>query len=413
MLKDSQRNRARQECPIDLKVIIVSTYPPLHDGIAWATHDIVQEISRLVNVIVLSNGGMKIEGKAAVYGTWKRDSILSFIRTAIICSNLNADIVHMHFHAALYGKIQNSIFFLAAIGFVKKPKVVELHSVKVPSKSRGVLERILARVFMMMAGHLFEGMVVHTHEMKSILVQEYNIPSSKVTVIPRGLRPQHPANTDEAKHTLGLDGKFLILNTSLLREGTGVEEMLESLEVLTKTTPNIIYAVLGITPSAYSLGQAYHRRIEALIRHRKIEENVRILDGSDVFDNLPIWIAASDLETFLNDDYPSEDSSFSILLDAVAYQKPVLVSSAQKFREIANILRSMGANDLVIDNLLPRGQKIAKINDALKHMMTGDKLKITIAAEFARFARTRTWRNTASSLLAFYNRIVNSERRAL
>ncbi len=393
-----------------MRVAIISTYPPLHDGIAWVTYFFAHELAKIIDVTVVVNKNANHDSHVRVSDIWERGKLRSLLKVLRYCLREKPDLVHVQFHPALYGRSYHSIFMVMMISLLVKKTVLEMHTVRVLSQTRRFTERFMILAFVRFLAYFVDIIVVHTSGMKKALIYEYALTADRIFIIPFGLQVGEVMDSDESKKLLGLEEKMIILNSSLLRKGSGVEEVIACLPKVVKRIPNLTYVAVAVSPSAYDRGFEERRKIQQLIERYNVQNKVLLLN-SGFFEHSSVWINASDALTFLHETYPSEDASFSIFKDAVAYRKPVIISDAPKFREIANILRKLGADKLVIPNCLSQEEKVERMAEAIFFLYAREDIRKSISMKFDELSKNRTWNQLAKEMIRIYELVASKNER--
>lgn len=113
--------------------------------------------------------------------------------------------------------------------------VVEFHEVVNPLEEAILPIRAYSRITGRLLSRLADGYITHSNSDKDLVVEHYNLPPSRVHVIPHGLYDQYGPALDRknSKKSLGIEpDEFVILSFGLIRPYKGVDLLLDAFESL-------------------------------------------------------------------------------------------------------------------------------------------------------------------------------------
>ena len=122
--------------------------------------------------------------------------------------------------------------------------------------------------------------VVMAEKARRLLQGVYDVPASRIEVIPHGI-PDYPfVEPDAAKARLGFDGKPVILTFGLLSPNKGIEVMIDAMPSILSRCPDCVYVVLGAThPNLVrSQGEEYRDSLLRRARDLGVEDHVVFLN---------------------------------------------------------------------------------------------------------------------------------------
>lgn len=399
------------------KVAIISTYPSLHCGIAQYTRYLVSEISKQdVEVVLLGNKGAKEKvqpERIRVLPIWQARSYRSLFRIWRAISKERPDIIHFQFHPAMYGGFLITggiLLLLRFLAWEGKKIIVTTHTIMALHriKKNIVYKSIIKWGTRFLLGST-QRIITHTKEQREVLIREYGLESDRIVVVPMGAQELKPFPKEKAKEALGLEERLVLLSPSLLREGVGVEYVIEALKELTSRLPQAVYYILGIPPATVvHLGNDYYKRLLHLRDSLGLGKRVSfLLSSRAINEDRELWLGAADVLTYLHEDYPAEDASLSIW-DSCARGKAVIVSDAPKFREVASFLKTIGAHELIIPNSLSHQEKIRVIGKAIIFVSISENRR-KIQAALRQIAPQRSWDKIARQTIQIYQDLVSDE----
>ncbi len=135
----------------------------------------------------------------------------------------------------------------------------------------------------------FDAITVHNENLRSLLINEWNIPEHKIHNLPQGidLRLFDERNIDyNIKKKLKLEGRKIIVFTAHLDVSTDMKPIFEALKIVCKRIENCTLVVAGRGP--------YQKDFEKLAKKMGLESNV-IFTGPFETKILPSYIALGDV----------------------------------------------------------------------------------------------------------------------
>jgi glycosyltransferase involved in cell wall biosynthesis len=149
-----------------------------------------------------------------------------------------------------------------------------------------VLHRLLAKV----AGFLYRNsdhIVVVTQAFEKYLVERWNVPRKKISVVENGVETNlfAPSNeSDSLKLQLNAEGKFIVCYIGTMGMAHGLETMVEAADRLRQSAPDVLFLLVG--------EGADKERIVALAKTRGLD-NLQFVDQQPR-EKIPAYISASD-----------------------------------------------------------------------------------------------------------------------
>lgn len=152
-------------------------------------------------------------------------------------------------------------------------------------KSNSLLHRALGKI----AGFLYrksDRVVVVTPAFEDFLVDHWDVPREKISVIENGVETElfAPDPATELRRELGIEGKFVVSYIGTMGMAHGLETIIAAATQLRDTNPRIVFLMVG--------EGADKDRIVSLARERRLN-NLRFVDQQPR-ENIPAYICASD-----------------------------------------------------------------------------------------------------------------------
>lgn len=281
-------------CPLNLRVVILSTYPPKKCGIANYTKDLATSINslnpnHLVEIIAMNDETSKdLEYPWEVSHQIKNDcsddyaKVLDYLNKSII------DIVIIQHEFSIYGGSQNK-YLLDFVRKLNKPFIITFHTIlEHPDATQKKTIQTLSEYA--------RAVVVLLPAASSILNHVYNINEEKIVQIHLGT-PDYPfADNKKVKKLLNLENRIVMSSINLVSENKGIHHAIEALPEVVKKYPNFLYIVAGQThPLMLNIeGESYRKRLEHLVKKLHLDNNVRFINRFISQEELINFIRASD-----------------------------------------------------------------------------------------------------------------------
>lgn len=153
----------------------------------------------------------------------------------------------------------------------------------------GAPDSLLHKALTRIAGFLYrkaEHIVVVTHAFKQVLVEDWKVPPSKVSVVENGVETElfRPRDAQAVRRELGVEDKFVAGYIGTMGVAHGLETVIEAAVELQRTLPNVLFLLVGE-------GADKQRLMELAQSHALT--NLRFL-GQQSRDKIPEYVCASD-----------------------------------------------------------------------------------------------------------------------
>lgn len=176
------------------------------------------------------------------------------------------------------------------VGPLTLPKVVTLHSLApAPTdRQRQVLGELIGSV---------AAVVVMSDAAATVLTNVYGVDPGRVEQIPFGVPDLPLTTTEEAKASVGLAGRDVILSFGLIGPDKGYELVIDALPEIVKARPNATYVILGATHPDVRLrdGEAYRESLAKRAAALKVAGHVRFVPEHVGRVQLARWLQSADV----------------------------------------------------------------------------------------------------------------------
>jgi glycosyltransferase involved in cell wall biosynthesis len=139
--------------------------------------------------------------------------------------------------------------------------------------------------------------VVMAERARSLLIDDYNVPPSKVCVVPHGVPPVEPRGRTRVKDQLDLTDRTIITTFGLVDPRKGLEYMIEAMQTVRHYDPQALYLIVGKThPELVRReGETYRRQLWQLVVDLGLERHVNFVDEYLTQTQIVEYLLASDV----------------------------------------------------------------------------------------------------------------------
>jgi len=298
-----QKIDSKEPLHLTEKVAFIGTYLPRQCGIGTFTTDLREAVSLYgsnhgrLPVIAMDDREESYNYNGEVEWTIKQNEPQDYIRAFDYLNRSDCKLLCVQHEYGIYGG-DHGAYLLDLLSQVKLPIIVTLHTVfKEPSIRQ---KKIISQMASMVTKF-----VVMTPLAKKFLSHAYEVPKSKVEIIPHGIPDIPPKDPKVVKSKLNLKGRTILLTFGLLSANKGLETVLQALpDVLTKF-PKIAYIILGTTHPVVKKreGEAYRIYLRRMVKELGLENHVFFHDQFVSLEQLTEYFSAADiyLTPYLNE----------------------------------------------------------------------------------------------------------------
>lgn len=386
-----------QTIPKSNTIIYLSTYPPRECGIATFTQDLTNALDRRFNPATKSKIVAINEGPTSFYnygtkalGQITAGNIEHYVELAEkINSAPEIKLVNIQHEFGIFGGNWGD-YLVPFLQVVKKPVVTTFHSVlpKPDDFLRGLVHFVAEKS---------KAVVVMNHLSRAVLESDYQIPKSKISLIPHGIPETTFEPTEKYKAMFGLEGKTVLSTFGLLNRDKGIEYAIRALPKVIKEFPNTIYLVLGATHPIVRRqeGEVYRNFLNKEIDRLGLRNHVKFYNKYLTIDELVNYLKATDL--YLSPMLNPRQSVSGTLSYALGCGRPV-VSTASEY-----------AKHLVTqDNgILVKFKNAKAIEHAILAILGDEKRGRSMAQAAYETTRKMIWPNVAGDYFRVYRKFAD------
>ena len=256
------------------EILVISSFPPRKCGIATYTQDLVNAIENKfsdlfsVKICALQKSNTNFQYSQKVKYILNTDDEGEY---AALASKINNDpaisIVLIEHEFGLFGGEYGS-FILNFLANINKKVLTTFHTVLPhPNKNRlKIVNQVVS---------LSDGVIVMTNYSFQILVNDYEIPSDKISIIAHGTHLIKPERINNVQPTVFKD-KMILSTFGLISEDKSIETALDALPKIIEKFPEVMYLIIGKThPEVIKIeGEIYRQFLTDKVRDLNIGKYV-------------------------------------------------------------------------------------------------------------------------------------------
>jgi glycosyltransferase involved in cell wall biosynthesis len=402
-----------------MRICIVSGYPPNIGRGAESTSMLVEALSKckeISEIYVLGNVASTSPSEERAHNigvcrVWSQNCLKSLIKVPRQITRINPDIVHVIYGYLYYGKpVFSAVFILLLLFFLKilrKPVIVTIHQVfsiqevteKFRSRFATSLPMMVIKVGFILLNKAIGSLstlVVAIHEKHVEILKEYKV---KATYIPVGLSRRKLITREQAKRTLHMDGRRILLVFGFIVPYKGIEFAIQAMPKIIEKFPDALLIIAGtIIPSLSSSKEVkdYVNDLKLKIERLGLSRNVLFIDSYIPEEEALLYFAACEVMIL---PYTEQSGPSEVQKVATIYEIPIVATNVDYFKDDIQD----GINGLLVD---PRNsESIAK---AVIELLTNNELRVKISQNLKRIAKEYTVETVAEQLIRLYEQLVSS-----
>ncbi|MDI9456982.1 MAG: glycosyltransferase family 4 protein [Dethiobacteria bacterium] len=284
-----------------LKVAFISTYPPRRCGIATYTADLTDNFRKIYSegqsngeqnyfeVIALNNTPQGYQYDREVSFHIRDQHRGDYQRAADFINVSPIDVVCLQHEFGIFGGEDGS-YIIHLLRSLKKPVVTTFHTILAePTPGQ---KKTFTRIC-----ELSTLVVVQAQMAVRLLEQVYDVPASKIVMIPHGAPDVPFLDSSFYKDRFQAEGRTLLLTFGLLGPNKGIEYAIAALEKVAAKYPEVLYIVLGATHPEIKrrYGEQYRHQLEQLVREKGLQKQITFYNQYVSLERLIEFLVATDI----------------------------------------------------------------------------------------------------------------------
>lgn len=376
-----------------LNIIYVSTYIPQKCGIATFTKDVTSAIN-LLNPKALAEIMAVVKDHEDPDFPWEvkykifQSDLNTYKEAAAYINQSSAHAVLIEHEFGIFGG-NHGDYLVTFLKHLHRPRILTCHTIiKDPSNPWGKsFKKLLPFV---------DAFTVMSRNSAKQLHELYQIPLTKITVIPHGTPDIPFSPTDSAKKKKNLSGRLILGNINLLSENKGLVYNLEAVAQIAKKYPEVLYLIIGQThPNILERdGEKYRDSLKQKIKKLGIQKNVRFVNRYVSLEELIDWLKVIDF--YVTPYLDPQQSSSGALAYAVGAGKVCISTPYLYAQELLSHDRGI---------LVPFHDSTA-IADSVIRVWENPKLMAKIQSNAYKFGRFMTWPSVALQHLDLFTKTI-------
>lgn len=321
--------------------------------------------------------------------TIKDCDISTYLQAARKLNSSKIDVVNIQHEFGLY-KGDHGDYIISFLEKLQKPVVTTFHTVlpDPPHAMKSVVKNIY---------DLSDKVVVSANIGVDILKSTFQLPLTKLTVIPHGVPDVPFIDTERPKKHIGLPGKFVIGSYGLLNPDKGIEYVLEALPQVIDNNPDkdIMYMIVGaLHPSLEkSVRDGYRQLLRDIVKELGLKKNVKFVERYLSNRDMILHFLATDICAITNMNY--RQISSGVLSQAIGCGKPIV---ATRFMHAAEALAD--GKGLLVDF-----SDVDSLSNQLSFLVSNASSRKNMALSTYRYGRTITWSEVAKMYINAFSRV--------
>ncbi|EIA07143.1 glycosyltransferase [Flavobacterium frigoris] len=383
----------------NLKMILISSFPPRECGIATFSQDLSNALNTIygctlpVEIYALENDMERCKDRDDITDILYTPILTEYRRIANVINERNdVGMVCIQHEFGLFGGDygEHILSFMLA---VNKPLVTVFHTVlpNPDSKRKNIIEAI---------NNFSEKLIVQTHNSRKILIDEYGISSEKIKVIPHGTHIVLWKDKMALKEKFDFQGKVVLSTFGLISENKNIETVLYALPQIVKEHPNVLFLILGKThPEVFKKeGEQYREKLISIIDNLNLQSNVTFINKYLELQELMEYLNSSDIYLFSSKD-PNQAVSGTFVY-AMSTGCPVISTPIPHANELID-----GSNGILLQGF----HDPAQFQKAILYLIENKEERLSMGNNAFSKMRATSWQNVAIGYGKVFGEITNKE----
>jgi glycosyltransferase involved in cell wall biosynthesis len=379
------------------EIMFITSYPPRVCGIATYSQDLIKALnnkfsnSLAIKVCALESGHANYLYPNEVKYTLNTSVADEYEKLAIkINKDHNLKIVLIQHEFGFFK--QQEPAFMQFLYEISKPVVIVFHTV-LPHPDEALKSKVLC------IAAACESIIVMTHNSAEILMNEYGLALQKISVIAHGTHLVPHLGKLFLKKKYGLKGRKVLTTFGLLSSGKSIETTLDALPAIIKTSPDVVFLVMGKThPEVLKKeGEKYRNMLEAKVKQNKLTHHVRFINSYLALPELLEYLQLTDIYVFTtNDPNQAVSGTFSYAMSCAC---PIISTPIPHAREV--LTEDTG---IIFD--FRNTQQLA---DGVIRLLNNEPLRKNISSNTLQKIVSTAWENSAVAHVMLLEKIADEK----
>jgi glycosyltransferase involved in cell wall biosynthesis len=379
----SQEISSKNHPPELAEILFITSYPPRECGIATYSQDLIMALnnkfsnSLSIKVCALESGESTYTYPEEVKFILKTSKAAGYEKLALkINKDSHIKLVLIQHEFGFY-RLQEQAF-IQFLHSLTKPVALVFHTVLPRPDNR-------LKVKVQEIADACESIVVMTQTSADILTDDYGLPIQKLSVIAHGTHLVAHLSEKLLKEKYGLAGRKVLTTFGLLSSGKSIETTLEALPDIIKTSPEVIFLVIGKTHPEVVLeeGESYREMLWQKVKQNGLQDHVRFINKYLALPDLLEYLQLTDIYLFTTND-PNQAVSGTFVY-AMSCACPIISTPIPHAREILTT-----DTGIIFD--FRNSQQLA---EGVKRLLNDEPLRRSISSNTLQKIVSSVWENSA------------------
>ena len=379
------------------EILFITSYPPRECGIATYSQDLIRALNnKFSNSLSIKVCAMEANGTTYPYPKEVKYTLKTSIAKDYekLAARINQDndikIVLIQHEFGFFHKQENA--FINFLRELSKPVVIVFHTV-LPhpgEQLKSKIQRIAA---------VCRSIIVMTHNSAGILTTDYGLSPQKISVIAHGTHLVPHLSKKFLKNKYRLTGRKVLTTFGLLSAGKSIETTLDALPAIVKTSPDIVFLVIGKThPEVVKTeGEKYREMLEQKVKQNALHDHVIFINNYLPLPELLEYLQLTDIYLFAtNDPNQAVSGTFAYAMSCAC---PIISTPIPHAREV--LTEETG---IIFDF---RNSK--QLADGVIRLLNDEPLRRNISSNTLEKIVSTAWENSAISHAILFDKIAGEK----
>ena len=367
-----------------MKIGIISSYLPLHCGIATYSSYLIEELRKLGHrvFIVCHKGGQGFD----CYPVFNYDDPDLAYKAFKTMMKFNPDVVHIQHEYGLFGeqKGMNAIPLAYKFKLSQVPLIITLHTIL---EKCGYEEQLIEKALVEIA----DTVIVHEQYQKELIRGRAGF-QDKIWVIPHGVRMINPI--PKAKEKLGFTGKKIILLMGYFRRSKNFERVVRVYPKVAEAVKDSLLLIASGSRRPEDI--SYQEEFLELVASSSAKDKIKVMLGPFSQQKFDLILSAADVVVLPY----LKGAQSGIMAHSHAFAKPMVVSSDVK--AMADLVRKFRSGLVA--------QTDPELAEAIINIITDNNLSKEFSDNTRKYVKKyASWQIIASRHIDVYNETLKNK----
>lgn len=375
------------------EILFVTSYPPRECGIATYSLDLIEALNNKfkqsfhISICPIESDTEKHSYTDNINYILNTDAPTTFTKIAkAINHDVTIQMVLIQHEFGFFAKVEEA--FQQFLEALTKPIVMVFHTV-LPHPN----ELLQAKV--QQIASVSESVIVMTNTSAQLLVNDYGIAASKITVIQHGTHLVPHADKVLLKEKYNLTGKTILSTFGLLSSGKSIETTLNALPAIVEQNQDVLFLIIGKThPSVVKHeGEKYRNMLQNKVETLQLQQHVQFINHFLPLPELLEYLQLTDIYLFTSKD-PNQAVSGTFSY-AMSCGCPIVSTPIPHAREV---LRNDAG--IIVDF-----ENAQQLTEAVINLLVDQTLRNNVSANSLHRIAPTAWENAAIAHALLFEKI--------